>query len=91
MEDNLANRSSSRLVAGGFEQLDRVPVGILEVDLAPSGPCFHVVAELKSRLLQRADEARKVPSGIGRDPEASGPLSRSCDSSSETLANAGRR
>ena len=39
--------SSSR-----FEELDGIPIGILDLDLAAAGTRFHVVAETKSETVE---------------------------------------
>jgi hypothetical protein len=39
------------VLPSGFEQLDGISVGILNLDLPAAGACFHLVAEAKSRLL----------------------------------------
>src|SRR5688500_539693 len=48
------------LAARGLEELDRVPVGVLDLDLPPAGTGLHFVPEAHSRVLQRVDEGRQV-------------------------------
>src|SRR5439155_18607001 len=50
--------------ASRFEELDGIPVRILDLDLSATGTAFHFVAKTKSRLLQFVDEAPKI-----RDPQ----------------------
>ena len=46
--------------AGRLEQFDRIPVRILDLDLAAPGTGFHLVAKMKSRLLQFSDKGWKI-------------------------------
>ena len=48
-------RLSSRL-----EQLDRVPVGILDLDLLAAGSRLHVVPEMQTGFPQDINERRKI-------------------------------
>jgi hypothetical protein len=47
--------SSARL-----EELDRIPVGILHLDLSAAGADFHLIAETHPDLLQRLDLSREI-------------------------------
>jgi len=49
-----------RRLSSGFEELDRIPVGILDLDLSPAGACFHLVAKTNSCLLQFGDATGKI-------------------------------
>ena len=51
---------STRSRACRLEQLDRIPVGILDLDLPAAGAGFHLVAKMQSGLLQFSDERREV-------------------------------
>ena len=42
-------------LASGLEELDRIAVGILELNLSAAGPAFRLIAELHAGLLQRLD------------------------------------
>src|SRR6185295_4471435 len=44
----------------GLEQLDRVPVGVLDLNLFAARSRFHFVPETKAGALQRLDERRKI-------------------------------
>jgi hypothetical protein len=46
--------------ASRLKQFDRIAVWILYLDLATTGTGFHLVAKMKSRLLQFSDEAWKI-------------------------------
>src|SRR5262245_17411713 len=48
------------LLACRLEQLDRIAVGIVELDLLPARSDLHLVAEAQSRALQRLDARRQV-------------------------------
>src|SRR4029450_6684040 len=88
-----------------LEELDRIPVRILDLDLSTNGTGFHVVAKPKPDFLQFSDDLGRsetfktprfqppascgCPFSIGREPEAPGPLGRICASPSDTLAKAG--
>jgi hypothetical protein len=87
-----------------FKKLDRISVRLFDLNLPTTGASFHLVAEAKPRLPQRGHEGWGIcpfntsrfqpadacccPSGIGREPDAPGPLSRICASPSDTLSNA---
>ena len=70
-----------------LEQLERIAVGIFQLDLLAARAGFHPIAETQACLLQLFDRRRKIghleddpvrsarscarPSGIGRDPQGS--------------------
>ena len=43
-----------------FEKLDRIAVGIVDLNLAAARTCFHLVAEMDARLLERGNAARQI-------------------------------
>ena len=49
----------SRL-AGRLEQLDRIAVGIFQLDLFAAGAYFHLIAKMKPGVLQRLSPGRKI-------------------------------
>ena len=87
-----------------LEQLDRVPIWVLDLDLFATGPGLHLVAETDAGLLERRDAGRKirhakhhaVPTarllsttiGEGTRAGRAGPAQKNLERS-ETLANAG--
>src|SRR5262245_16725152 len=44
----------------GFEQFDRVPVGVLDLDLSAARTGFHLIPERQPGVLQRVDECRQI-------------------------------
>src|SRR6478672_9876575 len=43
-----------------LEQLDRVPIGVLDLDLFATGPRLHLVAETNAGVLEPRDAGRKI-------------------------------
>jgi phosphoserine phosphatase len=43
-----------------FEELDGIPICVLDLDLATARACFHLVAKANPGLLQFSDETRKI-------------------------------
>src|SRR5947208_14681534 len=49
------------LLARGLEQLDRIAVGILQLDLFPARADFHLIAKLQSSFSQLGNAGGQVP------------------------------
>src|SRR5215471_5616009 len=47
-------------LAGRLEQLDRIAVGIFQLDLFATGAYFHLIAKMKPSDLQRLNPPRKI-------------------------------
>lgn len=45
---------------GRIEELQRIPIRILELDLSASRADFHVISEMQHSFLQRLDTGRKI-------------------------------
>ena len=86
-----------------LEQLDQVPGGVGEKDLAPSGSCDHLAAETTAGVAEPVDFGVEVvddevdtvaagsaaSSGVARAPELAGPESSSRSGPRTTSAKAG--
>jgi hypothetical protein len=59
-----------------LEQFDRIAVWVFHLYLSAGRANFHCIAEVNSRRFQRLDEPCCCPSGMGREPDAPGPLKR---------------
>jgi hypothetical protein len=100
----IANGKITELAPGRLEELDRIPIGILELNLSATRAGFHFITELQPRFsslsISRATSLTcstmrfhppascRRPSGIGREPDAPGPLSSSLKPPRDTVANA---
>src|SRR5437762_12481151 len=47
-------------LASRFEQLDRIAVGIFQLDLFAARAYFHLIAKMKPSVLQRLNPRRKI-------------------------------
>jgi hypothetical protein len=80
-------REAARLephLARRLEQLDRVPVGIFDLDLPAARTGFHVVSKMEADCLQSLNERRKVVDAkyeFVRLRVVAAPSFESCDSS----------
>ena len=85
---------------GRLEKLDRIAVRVLQQDLLAARSGLHLIAKTKSRRFQMLDprgeigdfkndpippaELLAMPAGVGREPDAPGPLRISLGSPVET-------
>src|SRR5262249_50810894 len=58
--ERLQVASASGRLSRGLEQLDRVPVGVLDLDLSAARTGLHFVPDVEAGLLQRVDEGGEV-------------------------------
>src|SRR5439155_17734594 len=59
-----ATHGTASVLPCRFEELERIAVWILELDLSAPGADFHLVPEMQSGLLQRVDTGGEI-----RDPK----------------------
>src|SRR4051812_36796483 len=55
-----SNCCDAQISSGGFKELDRIAIRILELDLSTTRSNFHGVAEGKARLLQFRNQGGKI-------------------------------